>query len=100
MTTVVLRRKGVAVPQTLVVKFVDGSSETVVWDNDLRWARYSWVKPVQAVSAQIDPHEMHYLDANKLDDSRVIKPNGTAARRWTSELASLIQFIISSIATI
>jgi len=100
LTTVVLRRKGVAVPQTLVVKFVDGSSETVLWDNDQRWARYTWVKPVQAVSAQIDPNELHYLDANKLNDGRTVKPNSTAARRWSAELETVIQFIISLIATI
>ena len=99
-TTVVLRRYGVSVPQTLVVKFVDGSSETVLWDDDQRWARYTWVKPVQAVSAQIDPNELRYLDGNKLDDSRTIKPNSTAARRWTAELESVIQFIISLIATV
>ena len=99
-TTVVLRRKGVSVPQTIVVKFADGSAETVVWNDNQRWARYSWVKPVKAVSAELDPNQLHYLDANKLDDSRTIKPDSTAARRWTSELETLIQFIISSIATL
>jgi hypothetical protein len=100
MTTVLLRRKGVSVPQTLVVKFADGSTETAVWDDNQRWARFTWVKPVQAVSAEIDPAQIHYLDANKLDDSRTLKPDSTATRRWTSELETLIQFIISSIATI
>ena len=99
-TTVVLRRKGVAVPETLLVKFADGSEETVVWDDERRWARFSWVKPVQAVSAEMDPKQMHYLDANKLDDSRTIKQDFTAARRWTAELATLIQLIISLIATL
>ena len=100
LTTLTLRRRGVSVPETIVVKFADGSTEKVIWDDDLRWARYNWVKPVKAVSASMDPEEQHYLDANKLDDSRTIKADGTAARRWTSELASLIQFIISLIATI
>jgi len=59
-----------------------------------------WVKPVQAVSAELDPKQVHYLDGNKLDDSRTIKSDSTASRRWTSELETLIQFIISSIATI
>ena len=99
-TTVELRRRGVSVPQTILVKFVDGSAETVLWNDDQRWARYSWVKPVKAVSAELDPKQIHYLDGNKLDDSRTLKPDSSAARRWTSELASLIQFIISSIATI
>lgn len=43
-TSVTLRRNGVTVPQTLVVKFADGSRETVKWDSsgsdgDPRWQR-------------------------------------------------------------
>ncbi|HXA48186.1 MAG TPA: M1 family metallopeptidase, partial [Burkholderiaceae bacterium] len=64
-TIVTLRREGAADPQTLVVKFVDGSSETAVWNDNQRWARFSWVKPVKAVSAEIDPQHIHYLDADK-----------------------------------
>lgn len=100
LTTVILRRRGVSVPETLVVKFVDGSTETVVWDDNQRWARYSWIKPVKAVSAEIDPKDTHYLDNNILDNSRTLKSNGSASLRWTFELEALIQFIISSIATI
>lgn len=99
-TTVTLRRYGVSVPQTLVVKFADGSSETAVWDDNQRWARFSWVKPVKAVSAEIDPQHLHYLDANKLDDSRTVKADGSASRRWTSEIAALIELLLSTVATI
>jgi hypothetical protein len=99
-TIVSLRRKGVSVPQTVVVVFADGSTETAVWNNNERWARFSWVKPVKAVSAELDPKQVHYLDANLLDNSRTMEPDKSAARRWTSELAAFIQFIISSIATL
>lgn len=100
LTTVTLRRRGVAVPETLVVKFVDGSSETVVWDDDQRWVRYSWVKPVKAVSAEIDPKQMHYLDVNKLDDSLKIKADSSASHRWTAELAALVQLLFSLMVTL
>ncbi len=99
-TTVILRRNGLAVPQTLVVKFADGSSERVVWNDDKRWARYMWVKPVKAVSAQLDPDEINNLDMNKLDDSRTIKADHGASRRWTAELESLIQLTFSAMATL
>jgi hypothetical protein len=99
-TTVTLRRTGVSVPQTLVVKFADGSRETAVWDDNQRWARFSWVKPVKAVSAEIDAQHLHYLDASKLDDSRTIEADRSASRRWTSEIAALIEFLISTVATI
>lgn len=99
-TTVVLRRKGVSVPQTVVVTFADNTVEKVLWDDHERWARFSWVKPVKAVSVAVDPDEQHYLDSNKLNDTRTIKANYAAARRWTSELSSLIEVILSMIATI
>jgi hypothetical protein len=99
-TTVTLRRRGAAVPQTLLVKFADGSSETVRWDADERWRRWSWVKPARAVSAELDPHRIHYLDASKLDDSRTAAANTSASRRWGSEFAAFIQILLSLIATV
>lgn len=99
-TTVTLRRRGAAVPQTLVVKFTDGSSETVQWDNSDNWARYSWVKPVKAVSAELDGQRMHFLDASKLDDSRTLKAERSASQRWGSQFAALVQVIASLIATL
>ncbi len=90
-TTVTIRRMGAAVPQTLVVNFADGSSETVHWNEDRAWARFSWVKPVKAVSAQLDPQRKNLLDANKLNDSRVIKADATASRRWAGHFAAALQ---------
>ena len=99
-TTVILRRKGVAVPQKVVVTFADHSTETAIWDDDQRWARFSWVKPVKGLAVALDPEETHYLDANLLDNTRTLKEDKTASRRWTSEVASFIESILSLIATI
>jgi hypothetical protein len=99
-TMVTVRRYGVAVPQALVVKFADGSSETVQWNADEKWHRFSWLKPVKAVSAELDPQRLHYLDVSKLDDSRTIKADSSASRRWSSDFAALAQFIFSLIATV
>jgi hypothetical protein len=99
-TMVTVRRYGVGVPQTLVVKFADGSSETVQWNADEKWHRFSWLKPVKAVSAELDPQRLHYLDVSKLDDSRTIKADSSASRRWSSDFAALAQFIFSLIATV
>jgi hypothetical protein len=99
-TTVTLRRFGALVPQELVVKFADGSSETVHWDADEKWRTFSWTKPVKAVSAELDPQRRHFLDTSKLDDSRTIEPNGNASRRWSSDFAALVQLFFSLIATI
>jgi Peptidase family M1 domain len=99
-TTVVLRRRGAPAPQTLVVKFADGSSETVRWDDDLRWKRFAWEKPVKAVSAELDPQGQHLLDAARLDNGRSLKPDGRAARRVTADVAAGVQALLALIFTL
>jgi hypothetical protein len=102
-TQVTVRRDGAAVPQTLVVRFADGSSETVAWNAaspDEKWRSFSWVKPARAVSAELDPRRKHYLDVNKLDDSRSLEPDRSASTRWTADAAAFIQLILSFIATV
>ncbi len=102
-TQVTVRRDGAAVPQTLVVRFADGSSETVEWrpaSPNEKWRTFSWVKPARAVSAELDPRRMHYLDVNKLDDSRTLHPDRTASTRWSSDAAAFFQLLLTLIATV
>jgi hypothetical protein len=79
---------------------VDGSKETVQWSGEQRWQKFEWTKPVKAVSAEIDAERKHLLDANKLDDSRTLKSNGSAARRWAADIAAVIQSLIALIVTV
>ncbi|MCD2340359.1 M1 family metallopeptidase [Ideonella azotifigens] len=99
-TTVTLRRYGASAPQTLVVRFADGSSETVRWDDQRRWARYSWVKPAKALSAELDPQDEHALDTHRLDNSQVLKAEPAAARRWAYEIAALVQTFYALVSTL
>jgi hypothetical protein len=99
-TAVTLRRLGAPVPQTLVVKFADGSSETARWDADERWHTFTWTKAARAVSAELDPQRLHYLDASKLDDSRTLEPDTRAARRWGLDFAAVAEYLFSLIATL
>ncbi|MDB5959187.1 MAG: peptidase, partial [Massilia sp.] len=99
-TTVTLRRRGAPVPQTLVVRFADGSAETVRWDGADNWKRFTWVRPARAVSAELDPQRLHYLDVNKLDDSRTIEPDPRASRRWGADLAALFQALVALLANV
>jgi hypothetical protein len=99
-TTVVLRRRGAAVPQKLVVKFTDGSSETVAWNDEERWARYIWVKPVKAVSAELDPERLHSMDAFRLDNARLLKADGRATRRLVADAGGLWQALLALVATL
>jgi len=99
-TTLVMRRSGVAVPENIVVKFADGSKETVLWDDQQRWARYSWVKPVQAVSAEMDPQHQRYLDASMLESSKTINSDASASTRWGAEVGALIESLFSTVETL
>ena len=101
-TSVTVRRRGAAVPQTLVVRFADGSTEQAQFNPPAgmqeRWQRFTWTKPVKAVSAQLDPAREHYLDVSKLDDSRTLEPDTRASRRWSGAFASFVNLLFSMLA--
>jgi hypothetical protein len=99
-STVTVFRDGAPVPQLLRVSFADGSHEDVRWNDDRRWARFEFTRPSKAVSAELDPERKIYLDANKLNDSRTLEADGSAARRWTDDVASLLQAFYSFLVTL
>jgi hypothetical protein len=72
----------------------------VSWNDDRRWARFSFVKPVKGVSAELDPEQKILLDTNKLNDSRTVEANSHATRRWTSDIAALVQGIYAFLVTL
>jgi hypothetical protein len=92
-TTVTVRRDGASVPQSLLVKFEDGSSESVRWDDEDRWRRFTFVKPIRAKSAEIDHGREHYLDYDKLNDGRTVEPDRAASRRWGLDLSTFVEVI-------
>ncbi len=94
-TVVQVRRYAFGVPQTLVVKFADGTSETARFGAEERWHRYVFEKPVKAVSAQLDPDGEWLLDLNKLDDGRLREPAKLAGRRWTLEASAWTQLFFA-----
>jgi hypothetical protein len=99
-TTLLLRRRGAAVRQEVLVRFADGSSTRAIWDDAEPWRRYVWVKPVQAVSAEIDPGGKNLLDANILDNSRTLKAGRIASLEWAGVFASLIESLLSLLAAV
>jgi hypothetical protein len=90
-STVTVRRNGAPVAQLLRVQFADGSHEDVHWNDGRRWARFEFTRPAKAVSATLDPEQKILLDANKLNDSRTTRADGSASRRWSTDAASLLQ---------
>ncbi|MGM9514828.1 M1 family metallopeptidase [Roseateles sp. DB2] len=99
-STVTLRRRGAAQPQTLLVRFADGSEEKVVWDDQERWKRYSWVKPVKAVSAELDPQQAQRLDMSVADNSRRLKPDSSATRRLISDAGAALMSFLALLSTL
>jgi hypothetical protein len=94
-TVVIARRYAAHVPQTLVVQFADGTSETVQWPAEESWHRFVWEKPVKATSAQLDPKRSVLLDLNKLDDGRTREASHLASARWTLEVSAWAQLLLS-----
>jgi hypothetical protein len=99
-TAVVVRRRGAAVPQTLVVEFADGSRETVRWDDDARWKRFVWQKPARAVSAQLDPQSLYSVELDRLDNGRLLKPDRRGSQRLGADAANLIQLALALLTTL
>ncbi|WP_232823460.1 M1 family metallopeptidase [Dyella sp. C9] len=98
--TVTVVREGAAVPQRLRVTFADGSREDVRWDDDRRWARFVFTRPTRVVSAELDPDQQILLDENKLNDSRAVKADPSASRRWTADAATLLQSFYALLGTL
>jgi hypothetical protein len=99
-STVTVVRQGSPVPQVLRVKFADGSSQDVPWNDSRRWARFEFVKPSKVVSATLDPEQKINLDLNKLNDSMTVKENGAASRRWGADAAALVQVLYSLVGSL
>lgn len=99
-TSLTLGHRGVPVRQHVVVKFSDGSEESFIWDDEGRWKRYTWVKPVKAVSVEIDPEDHNMLDANVLDNSRTIESDGRASRRLAGDFGTILQTLFSLVASL
>ncbi|HET8897596.1 MAG TPA: M1 family metallopeptidase [Rhodanobacteraceae bacterium] len=99
-SVVELRRKGAAVPQTIRLTFADGSSETMTWNDDAAWKRIVIERPSRLESAELDPTQQIFLDVNKLDDSRTLKADNAASRRWSADIAALIGTLYSILVTL
>ncbi|MEO7072598.1 MAG: M1 family metallopeptidase [Rhodanobacter sp.] len=95
LSTVTVVREGAPVPQVLRVHFADGSQRDLRWNDARRWARFDFKGEAKVVSAELDPQRAVLLDANKLNDSRTVKTNGAASRRWGADVAALAQIFHS-----
>ncbi len=94
-STVEVRRYAAHVPETIVFRFDDGSSEVVQWAEAERWHRFMFEKPVRVSSVQIDPDRNVLLDLDKLDDGRTREAATAASRRWTLEFKAWTELLLA-----
>ncbi|MFQ5569176.1 MAG: M1 family metallopeptidase [Rhodothermales bacterium] len=91
------RREDGVFPQTLRVRFDDGSEETIAWDGTEPWRKFTFEKPARVVEAYLDPENTVWLDVNRLNNRRVTRTDNTLARKqhfkatvWAQQLFYLI----------
>jgi hypothetical protein len=84
-TSVIVRRYGEAIfPVDVLVTFRSGDRVTERWDGTDRWKLYTYVRPAQALSAEIDPTRVLLLDVNATNNSKTLEPKGgAAATKWS-----------------
>jgi hypothetical protein len=84
-TSVVVRRYGEATfPVDVVTTFRDGEQATERWDGLDRRAIYTYERPSQAVSVEVDPERVLLLDVNYTNNSRTLEPRTRdAGLKWS-----------------
>lgn len=94
-STVLVRRYAAHVPESLVLDFEGGATETVQWPEGERWRRIEVERPARIASAQLDPKREVLLDLDKLDDGRTRERQPAASRRWTLEFKAWNELLLS-----
>ena len=95
-TSVVVRRYGEATfPVSVVTTFADGEQVRERWDGLDRRVVYTYQRPVNAVSVQVDPERVLLLDVNYTNNSRTLAPRADEAGlkwslRWMAWLQDLM----------
>jgi len=92
-TIVVARRFGEAIyPVDVVTTFRNGEKVTERWDGRDRRAIYTYDRPSQAVSVQVDPDRLLLLDVNYTNNSAALEPRGgEAGLKWSLKWMTWLQ---------
>jgi peptidase M1-like protein len=89
-TSVDVHRKGDFIfPVDVQIKFDDGKSLVEHWDGRDRWVRYTYDRPAQLVSAEIDPDHKVLLDLNLYNNSYRVRGD----KRATHKLSNIWMFV-------
>jgi len=95
-TVVVVRRFGEALfPVNVVTTFRNGEQVIELWDGRDRRAVYSYDRPSQAVSVEIDPGRLLLLDVNYTNNSATLDSRaGDASLKWSLKWLTWLQDVM------
>ncbi len=96
--SVQLERVGdVMLPVEVLIHFNNGSEVHESWDGRNRYKDYSYEGRGEVEWAKIDPDYKIVMDVNYINNSMTLDPDRVPVRRLSGKLATLIQFLLSSI---
>jgi hypothetical protein len=66
------------------VTFRNGARVTERWEGADRWKLYTYDRPSEALSAEVDPDRVLLLDVASTNNSKTLEPQGgPAATKWS-----------------
>lgn len=92
-STVIVHRLGTGTfPQTLRVRFDDGTTEDLTWDGRDEWKRFTFTRPV--AEAYLDPEHVNWLELDRLNNRRLAEADDTLARKVQLKFTVWLQQIL------
>lgn len=97
-TVLVRRQQDGTFPQTLLVRFEDGTEKRVQWDGREAWKRFTFEQPGRALEAYLDPDNVVWLDVNRLNNRALYNDRADAIARqeqlkFTTRFQQVLYFI-------
>ena len=87
-----VERRGDGVfPQTVRVRFADGTVDEAAWDGEAVWETFAFEGAAPPVEAAIDPDDHVWLDVNRLNNRRAAETDETLARKYHLKAAVWLQ---------
>ncbi len=90
----VVRKGELIFPQEVEVVFEKGEKIVEKWDGKERWKRYVYLRPYKLRVARLDPERKLLLDTNRINNSKLLKPNKVLSLKYAMSLMSKFQNLL------
>jgi hypothetical protein len=94
---VVVRKGELVFPQEILIVFENGEKIREEWDGKDRWTRFTYYKPVELKSAQLDPEYKLLLDVNHINNSLTRKPDKISPLKCALDMMLKFQKLLTVI---